>query len=198
MTFNPHVSRKAQEDLDSEVGDRPPTFGDRDRLPYLRRGDCEEGFTDFTYQGYTIPKGAMVPNNPWLAFYSSSGLKFLVAVRQVTHDPALFDDPDAFIPERFLESEDSKQRQPNVRSDDLAFGYGRRVCVSRHVAVNTPFITIAMLLLAFEFYKVLDDHRNEITPPAMEFFNTGGTVRSNIFLLRLILRNACVLECFHD
>lgn len=35
MILNPHVSRKAQEELDTEVGDRPPTFSDRDRLPYI-------------------------------------------------------------------------------------------------------------------------------------------------------------------
>ena len=35
MILNPRVCRKAQEELDTEVGDRPPTFGDRDRLPYI-------------------------------------------------------------------------------------------------------------------------------------------------------------------
>ncbi|KAG8215791.1 cytochrome P450 [Butyriboletus roseoflavus] len=216
MILNPHVSRKAQEELDNEVGDRPPTFGDRDRLPYIEAivkevlrwrpvvaigaphvatevniltrpyifsSDVSVSVEqDFTYQGYTIPKGAMVLNNLW----------------SITHDPALFDDPDAFIPERFLESEDSKPRQPNVRYDDLAFGYGRRICVGRYVAVNSIFITIATLLWAFEFHKALDDHGNEITPPTMEFLNTGGTIRSKPFPFRLTVRSAGALERLHD
>lgn len=35
MILDPHVSRKAQEELDTLIGDRPPTFCDRDRLPYI-------------------------------------------------------------------------------------------------------------------------------------------------------------------
>ncbi|KAG8220784.1 cytochrome P450 [Butyriboletus roseoflavus] len=196
MILHPHVGHKAQEELDTEVGDRPPTFGDRDRLPYIEAivkevlrwrpvaatGGPHVATEELTYQGYTIPKGAMIVNNLW----------------SITHDPALFDDPDAFIPERFLESEDSKPRQPNVRYDDLAFGYGRRICVGRHVAVNTLFITIATLLWAFEFHKAIDDHGNEMTPPAMDFFNTGGTVRSKSFPFRLTIRSAGALERIHD
>ena len=36
MTRNPHVFRKAQEEMDRVVGvDKLPDFGDRDSLPYL-------------------------------------------------------------------------------------------------------------------------------------------------------------------
>ena len=102
------------------------------------------------------------------------------------------------MPERFLEAEDSKPRRPNVRYDDLAFGYGRRICIGRYVAVNSIFINIATLLWAFDFRKALDDHSNEITPPAMEFLSTGGTVRSKPFPFKLTVRSAGALERLHD
>lgn len=137
----------------------------------------------------------MVLNNLWFVrslLWTSRRLSYFY--RSITHDPELFDKPDAFMPERFIDIDGAKPQQPGVRYDDLAFGYGRRICVGRNVAVNSLFITIATLLWAFEFHKALDADGNEITPPAMEFHNTGGTVRSKPFPFKLVARSPRVLE----
>ncbi len=36
MVLHPEAQRKAQEELDAVIGDRLPTFEDREQLPYVR------------------------------------------------------------------------------------------------------------------------------------------------------------------
>jgi len=86
MTMYPEVQKKCQAELDDVVGnDRLPTFGDRDRLPYLatmlkeviRWGPttplgaphCVE--QDDVHNGYFIPKGSIIMPNIWYVIFSS-------------------------------------------------------------------------------------------------------------------------------
>jgi len=57
------------------------------------------------YRGYHIPKGALVFGNVWA----------------ITQDPAIYDEPHVFRPERFI---DNKQLNPR----EVIFGFGRRIC----------------------------------------------------------------------
>ncbi|KAI0280320.1 cytochrome P450 [Russula aff. rugulosa BPL654] len=80
--------------------ERLPTFEDRPRLPFVD-AICKEvkrwrpavplgvphaTASDDVYEGYFIPKGAVVLVNAWA----------------VLHDPARFPEPDLFKPERFI------------------------------------------------------------------------------------------------
>lgn len=53
-------------------------------------------------------------------------LIFDCSFRAILHDPEVFDDPEAFVPERYLKN---GQLDPNARDPAVAsFGYGRRYC----------------------------------------------------------------------
>ena len=80
MALNPHVVRKAQEELDSVLGgERLPDFSDQEDLPYifaivkeLFRWGCpfpigipKRVTEDDTYNGYFIPAGAVICENIW-------------------------------------------------------------------------------------------------------------------------------------
>lgn len=80
MALNPHVVKKAQQDLDMVVGgDRLPELSDQDDLPYisaivkeLLRWACPTPIRvpkrvteDDTYDGYFIPAGTTVIENIW-------------------------------------------------------------------------------------------------------------------------------------
>ena len=80
MTLNPHVLRRAQEELDRVVGrDRLPDFSDQVDLPYtsaivkeVLRWGCpvpiglvKRVMLDDTYKGYSIPAGTTVVDNIW-------------------------------------------------------------------------------------------------------------------------------------
>lgn len=80
MMLHPEVQRKAREEIDRVVGDgRLPNVKDRDSLPYVEAvlkevfrwhpiapmGLPHEITEDDIYQGYLIPKGAIIIPNIW-------------------------------------------------------------------------------------------------------------------------------------
>ena len=80
MALNPHVVRKAQNELDRVLGgERLPDFSDQENLPYisatakeLLRWGCplpigvpKRVMEDDTYNGYFIPVGATIVENIW-------------------------------------------------------------------------------------------------------------------------------------
>ena len=82
MALQPHIARKAQEELDRVVGnERLPELSDREHLPYisalineLLRWSCpaplgipKRVMEDDVYNGYLIPAGATVFENIWYA-----------------------------------------------------------------------------------------------------------------------------------
>ncbi|GAA96807.1 uncharacterized protein L969DRAFT_97149 [Mixia osmundae IAM 14324] len=145
MVHHPMVARKIQEELDSVVGrDRMPTFADEAKLPYTRAAILEvqrwrtlvpislarRVLEDDVYQGYTIPKNAIVWPN-------------LLAMSQ---DESVYPDAKNFKPERFLTSAGDF-----TRKDELAtFGWGKRLCPAVHVARNVVFINVVSLMWAFD------------------------------------------------
>ena len=79
------------------------------------------------------------------------------------HDPDMFPNPDTFRPERFLESTD-----PRMQTFELPFGFGRRACPGMHLALNSLFINVAMVLHVFDITPPLDQNGvPEIVTPKM-------------------------------
>lgn len=80
MALNPHVVRKAQEELDRIIGsERLPDFSDQEDLPYISAilkevlrwgcplpiGLAKRVMEDDIYNGHFIPGGATVIENVW-------------------------------------------------------------------------------------------------------------------------------------
>jgi len=163
MTLFPDVQLRAQEEIDRVIGtDRLPVSSDKPNLPYIEAVFKEThrwhnvgpmGVPHATAQedvirGYRIPKGAvLLPNTWWF-----------------THDPAVYPDPMAFRPERFLTTP-THAAEPDPRN--WVFGYGRRVCPGRQLADNALIITIAQVLAVF----TIEPPRENGTPvlPKAEF-----------------------------
>jgi Cytochrome P450 len=72
----------------------------------------------------------------------------------MTHDPALYHDPMAFKPERFL---DIDGQGPEVDPHSIAFGFGRRVCPGRILADTTVWLSAAKALAVFEISKPVEN-----------------------------------------
>lgn len=120
--LHPDKMHKAQEQIDRVVGrSRLPSFDDSDQLPYVHAvvkevhrwrpvlpGGVPHVVTeDDEYMGYHIPKNATVIGNHWA----------------ISMDPEVYDRPEEFIPERWLENPDL----PPVAT----FGFGRRRCIGK-------------------------------------------------------------------
>ncbi|KAF5379290.1 hypothetical protein D9757_007621 [Collybiopsis confluens] len=166
MCLDPEVQRKGQEEIDRVVGThRIPTLEDRRSLPYVEAiylevlrlhppiplGLPHNSTEDDIYRGYHIPKGCEVVPNIWA----------------MNRDPDIYEEPDKFIPERFLASEEG----PFIHINGiLAFGFGRRVCPGRYMAENTVWLTIASVLATLSLGKAKDERGREIDIPG-EFTN---------------------------
>lgn len=157
MSLHPEKQRKAQEQIDRIVGsDRLPNIGDRDSLPYIDAIFRETlrwlppfpltvphvAEEDDIYKGYFIPKGTIVYPNVWA----------------MTHDNTKFEDPETFIPERFID--EAGKLKENMRT--LAFGFGRRLCPGQFLATNTVWLSIATVLATFDLGLPYDTAGNSI------------------------------------
>ncbi|KAJ7366948.1 cytochrome P450 [Mycena albidolilacea] len=157
MALHPDIQKKAQIEIEASTGaHRLPEFEDRPSMPFVEAlyrevmrwkppvplGVAHATSEDDIYNGYFIPKGATVISNIWA----------------MTHDEAIYFEPDRFNPDRFFTA-DGK-----LNSDDtvLAFGFGRRSCVGRHNADAIVWAAIVSVLLTFDIAKAKDANGNEI------------------------------------
>jgi len=170
MALYPEVQKKAQKSLDAVLeGSRLPDFNDFSELPYLSAVINEVlrwhpvtpfaiyhvSTEDDTYEGYHIPKGAMIIPNLWA----------------ILHDEGIFGpDTHRFIPERFVKADGSVKL--DLSEMDLAFGFGRRACPGRLMARDTLWIIAASLLTAYSITDPLDMDGNVLTADShLEYTN---------------------------
>ncbi|EGN97749.1 hypothetical protein SERLA73DRAFT_111085 [Serpula lacrymans var. lacrymans S7.3] len=157
MVLYPKVQERAQAEIDSVVDKhRLPNFEDRNSLPYVEAvlrethrwrpvvplGLAHAAVNDDIYEGYHIPGGAVVIANAWT----------------MSRNEAKYSNPSDFIPERFLSADDKL----NDDTVPYAFGFGRRVCVGKHVADASVWAGIVSLLAVFKFTKAKDSQGREI------------------------------------
>ncbi|KAK0472150.1 cytochrome P450 [Armillaria novae-zelandiae] len=134
----PDTTTKARAQIDALVGTKRQvtafileTYRWR---PISVSGVPHRASKDIIWNGYAIPKGAIVIPNHWSIF----------------HDPDIFPDPERFDPQRWLTPDGT------IRNDikNYNFGFGRRVCPGMHVANRSLFVNTALLMWAF---NVLQD-----------------------------------------
>ncbi|XP_050212733.1 cytochrome P450 CYP82D47-like [Mercurialis annua] len=149
LVNNPHVMRKAQDELDIHVGrDRQVCESDIDNLVYLKAIVKEtlrlypaaplsvphESMDDCIVAGYHIPKGTRLLTNLW----------------KIHRDPNVWPSPSEYQPERFL----TNHKDFDVRGQNfefLPFGSGRRMCPGISFALQILQLTLATLLHGFDF-----------------------------------------------
>lgn len=144
---NPQVLKKAQEEIDSVVG-QDRLFEESDKLPYLDSIIKEtlrmypagpmlvphesSKDRDCTVGGYHIPGGTMLMVNMWA----------------IQNDPDIWEEPRKFMPERF---EGQEERDGfNL----LPFGYGRRSCPGEGLALRMVRLALGSLIQCFEWERV--------------------------------------------
>ncbi|KAG1821987.1 cytochrome P450 [Suillus subaureus] len=148
MVLFPEIQAKAHTLIDSVVGaSRLPTFEDRSSLQYidailretlrwhpiLPLSVTHASVDSDVYEGYYIPKGAIIMPNVWA----------------MSQNEQKYPNPSQFSPERFLNADG------NLNDDtvNMAFGFGRRICVGRHFADASVWIAMSGLLAMFTFSK---------------------------------------------
>ncbi|KAI0043715.1 cytochrome P450 [Auriscalpium vulgare] len=148
MLINRGAQQAAQDEIDRLVGPhRLPDFSDRAQLPYVTaimkevlrwHPPAPQGIPhlvadDDVYRGYCIPAGSMVVGCVW----------------SILHDPAVYPNPSAFMPERYIVDGhlDFSANDPSR----YAFGFGRRICPGKDFAEDALWLLIARLLAVYHF-----------------------------------------------
>ncbi|KAJ7510537.1 cytochrome P450 [Mycena galericulata] len=162
MVLHPDVQSKAWAELDRVVPrDRLPRFSDREQLSFITciAWECLRWQPSVNialghyltkedeYRGYRIPRGTTCLANIWA----------------MLHDPVHYPEPSKFNPDRYIDSVSNRAR--NINSNpEIAFGFGRRMCPGRFLALDTIWIVIASTLYSYRLGKALDMHGQEIEP----------------------------------
>ncbi|KAI0746722.1 cytochrome P450 [Daedaleopsis nitida] len=168
MMLHPDVQKKAQAEIDSTVGtDRLPTFYDRPSLPYV-----DAIMSEVLRWGAPVPLGLghrLMEDDVYKGMYIPGGTFIMGNVWNMCRNPELFPDPDAFVPERYMEKVDdttAHKRDPR----NAVFGFGRRRCPGAHLVESSLWIVIASFLAAFDIKKPVDD-QGKIVEPSIVFDN---------------------------
>ncbi|PUZ52576.1 hypothetical protein GQ55_6G281900 [Panicum hallii var. hallii] len=152
LMTKPRLLAKVREELDAVVGrDAVVEEAHLPQLPYLHAvlketlrlhpalplmvPHCPDA--DATVAGYRVPAGSRVFVNVWA----------------IMRDPAVWEDPAEFVPERFLPGggEGRKLDFTGSEMDYLPFGSGRRICAGIAMADRMTAYSLAMLLQAFDW-----------------------------------------------
>ncbi|KAJ9158738.1 hypothetical protein P3X46_024295 [Hevea brasiliensis] len=151
---HPKVFSKLREEIESVVGtNRLVEESDIPNLHYLQAvvketmrlhplvpaipRECRE---DCKIEGYDIPKETVV----WINVYS------------IMRDPKLWNNPNEFCPERFLQEHENQKEIKRQNFSFLPFGGGRRMCPGSHLAFSLINITIASMIQCFDWKAVGD------------------------------------------
>lgn len=140
LAQHPEACARLLAELHEVLGGRTPEAADVPRLPFLDAVVKEslrlyptgpygfrQALVDLELGGYDLPRGTVLVYSPW-----------------VTHRiPALFSEPEAFLPERFA----SGASYP--RGAFIPFGQGARSCVAATLATLQIKTTVAILLQRF-------------------------------------------------
>ncbi|KIM76772.1 hypothetical protein PILCRDRAFT_825997 [Piloderma croceum F 1598] len=146
----PEVFKTAQAEVDRVCGDHWPTMDDFDQLEYVR-AMCKETFRwrtvtagglphmstateDDFFNGYRIPAGATILANHW-------GICFSEKTYGQKYDTQLFE------PRRWIERPEGVG---NIDEGHPTFGFSRRICPGKLLAVNSLFLVLSHLCYAFD------------------------------------------------
>ena len=142
LSQSPDVEARLHAELDAVLAGRVPGLADAARLPYTRAVIDEtlrlyppvpylarEALADETLRDRPVPKGSLVMVVPWL-------------LHRHKH---LWDAPDAFRPERFLEG----SPEPVSRYAYVPFSIGPRICAGLSFALAEAILCLATLAQSF-------------------------------------------------
>ena len=148
MVLHPDIQTRVQQEIDTVIGRRSPSYADRTRMPYteavlaevFRRmvvfplGVPHRVTRQVSFRGYTFPENTVV----------------FTHLDDVHMDPTYWGDPETFRPERFLTADGAFRKDEHV----IPFGVGKRFCLGETLARMETFVLFTCLLQRFRFATV--------------------------------------------
>ena len=166
MTKWPEVLKKAQQEVDSVVGEnRTPTWEDFAKLPYIT-ACVKEAHRWRPVTPLAFPHS--LAEDDWVdGMFLPKGSDIFINAFGMHHDEKRFPNPDVFNPDNFkgvtaLASELAVGDYAN--RDHYGYGSGRRLCPGIHLAERNLFLAIAKLVWGFDIGPGRDAKGNVIEP----------------------------------
>ena len=97
------------------------------------------------------------------------GQDVMISVYNIHHSPAVWDDADAFIPERFGPLDGPVPNEQNTDFRYIPFSGGPRKCVGDQFALMEAVVAMSVLLKQYDF-KLVPDQKISMT--------TGATIHT--------------------
>lgn len=151
---HPQVFKKLRQEISSVVGpDRLIKESDVQNLPYLQAVVKE------TLRLHPPSVTLLRQSNEDCkidGFYLKSKSRIIVNLYSIMRDPNSWNNPDEFIPDRFmgntnLNSNKELMEMKGQNFDYLPFGSGRRVCPGASLALATIHATVGALVQCFDW-----------------------------------------------
>lgn len=171
----PHIQEKMFREIMIVVGkDRLPCTDDRPNLPFTQAvvyegirlanvtpfGMPRSVSRDVIVQGHVIPQNCHV----------------IVNYDSVLRDPNLWNEPDEFRPERFL---DCTEKVVKIPVEFIPFSIGPRACLGQSLAQRELFVFVSSLVQTFQFLPAEDGSAPDMS------YHIEITRRPNKFAMRL-------------
>ena len=143
MALHPDIQSRMRAEVDEVLGDRAPSYRDREAMPYtcafllellrfttsVPSGLWHATGEDVELEGYFLPKGTQL----------------IFSLYAVHFDPDIFPQPENFDPTGFLDQEGKFVREERV----IAFGIGKRSCAGQPIAEMEMFLYACSFLQRF-------------------------------------------------
>ncbi|XP_054154605.1 steroid 17-alpha-hydroxylase/17,20 lyase-like [Oppia nitens] len=166
------VQKKLRNEILDKIGDRLPTLDDRHRCHYIMAFISEtlrfrnvtpiavshKAIVDSKIGNYMIPKNMSVVVYQGFIMRNDSN--------------KYWTNPNDFIPERFLDSDNHYMITRSQQPAFIPFGIGRRVCLGEKLAIADLFLVLTRFLQSTQNYDiVLDSHQGFDADP-----NNGDSI----------------------
>ncbi|MGI5396704.1 cytochrome P450 [Streptomyces sp. CA-251251] len=137
LARNPGARERTLAEVDEVLGDRPVTFDDLGRLPYLRRVIDET--LRLHHTGWLVTRRTVTGTRlgPWTV---PAGTELAYCQHALHRDPELFPDPLVFDPDRWLDGD-----PPRPTHAFLPFGAGKHKCIGDRYALTELLTAIATI-----------------------------------------------------
>jgi cytochrome P450 len=150
LICNPEKMKRAQAELDEVVGRNQRVEESHiGRLPYLC-AVVKEVFRLHPVAPLLIPHRAASTCEIG-EYLIRKDTEVIVNVWAIGRDPAIWNEPSKFVPERFIDSKMSSVDYNGQHFELLPFGAGRRICVGLPLASRIIHLVLASLLHSFDW-----------------------------------------------
>jgi len=168
LVQNPDKMAKAQEEVDRVMGERTqPTMADFQALKYVMR--CVNESMRLYPHPPVLLRRAVIPDTLPGGYEVSVGQDVMISVYNIHHSPAVWEQPEEFLPERFpLDGP-----VPNEQNTDykyIPFSGGPRKCVGDQFALMEAVVALAVLIKEFDF---------ALQPGQTVGMTTGATIHTS-------------------